>query len=399
MLESVGLLNSGLEDMVSTAWDIYSNWENAGQPAQEDYSTSLVNEFKNTFCRSMVKIHFMGLFDSVNSVGLIRDRMFPFTSRSAIVDHVRHAVSLDERRGKFKQVLFQPYSYYPHLTDLDYEECNDDDETSLFTRSINYIDSITSYVNRLFGRKPKKRIDDDCRCQDIKEVVFPGNHGDVGGGWQDDNTNQCLSNIPLRWMLSQAIKFDIKFKKHAIHQFDSSFPVVSSFLAFNHDMLAFSSQTCNLSADTNISRIVLPEHPIYGDNKSGRSSFLQTLFWWIIELLPIGIKIEDENGQWKRIYIPNIGRPRKLPPTIQIHWSVFYRLHYFQDYFPRNLPIDDLGEKFHLLIKSFKSKYNKTEIESYRELTVDKIKTDWNSGIWKKLPDELEEILAKNQDV
>lgn len=64
MIERVGLLDSGLEDLVGGIWSIYSAWEYAAQPSQPDYTTTLVDEFKSTFTRSTpTEIEFMGLFD------------------------------------------------------------------------------------------------------------------------------------------------------------------------------------------------------------------------------------------------------------------------------------------------------------------------------------------------
>lgn len=39
MIERVGLLCPGLEDIIPTAWNIYKNWEYAGQPASNDSNT------------------------------------------------------------------------------------------------------------------------------------------------------------------------------------------------------------------------------------------------------------------------------------------------------------------------------------------------------------------------
>ncbi|CAI4911137.1 ATV_HP_G0040910.mRNA.1.CDS.1 [Saccharomyces cerevisiae] len=123
MIERVGLLSKGLEEMVKMAWQIYEKWEYDSQPNELQYTSTLAEEFKKTFSRDYeVKIHFQGLFDSVNSVGILRDRLFPCTQRSNIVEHVRHCVSLDERRGKFKQLCFTPMPYIPKLFSLTY--CN-----------------------------------------------------------------------------------------------------------------------------------------------------------------------------------------------------------------------------------------------------------------------------------
>jgi hypothetical protein len=57
---------------------------------------------------SGIKVHFLGLFDTVNSISI-----FDFTHRKnslppevyGTANHIRHAVSVDERRVKFKVAL------------------------------------------------------------------------------------------------------------------------------------------------------------------------------------------------------------------------------------------------------------------------------------------------------
>src|ERR1043165_2235913 len=65
--------------------------------------------FRETFSRPVKPIRFLGLFDTVNSVpsfenAWMQRSKFPYTApRSAKV--IRHAVSIDERRAKFRQDL------------------------------------------------------------------------------------------------------------------------------------------------------------------------------------------------------------------------------------------------------------------------------------------------------
>lgn len=62
--------------------------------------------FKQTFSRS-VEIDFMGLWDTVSSVGVIHARTLPFTSSNATVRTFRHALSLDEHRSRFRPTLWE----------------------------------------------------------------------------------------------------------------------------------------------------------------------------------------------------------------------------------------------------------------------------------------------------
>lgn len=60
--------------------------------------------FKKAFSID-VDIEFVGVWDTVSSVGLI-PRTLPFTASNTSIKTFRHAVSLDEHRAKFKANLF-----------------------------------------------------------------------------------------------------------------------------------------------------------------------------------------------------------------------------------------------------------------------------------------------------
>ncbi|KAG1893572.1 uncharacterized protein F5891DRAFT_1258621 [Suillus fuscotomentosus] len=65
------------------------------------WASELAETFKSTFCRSHVHIHFIGVWDTVSSVGVVRGKTLPSTTDG---DHhmcyFRHALALDERRVK-----------------------------------------------------------------------------------------------------------------------------------------------------------------------------------------------------------------------------------------------------------------------------------------------------------
>jgi hypothetical protein len=81
-------------------------------PGEKTEKTKLLEfmcAFRETFSRPVKPIRFLGLFDTVNSVPAFENAWmqrskFPYTARSrALV--IRHAVSIDERRAKFRQDL------------------------------------------------------------------------------------------------------------------------------------------------------------------------------------------------------------------------------------------------------------------------------------------------------
>lgn len=183
MIQEIGLLSQGNEEMVRFAWDSFSDHKLNKQTTE---GNQFLHDFKDTFCRLGVKVHFLGLFDCVNSVADIQGAAehqgstehelsagdehateheeAPSQSKWP-AEHVRHAVSAHERR-----VLFLP---------------------SLFLLNPN---------------EPE-----DPR---IKEVYFAGNHGDVGGGWAYEKEDEkpapkfLLSDIALKWMVDEVTHLD-----------------------------------------------------------------------------------------------------------------------------------------------------------------------------------------------
>jgi uncharacterized protein (DUF2235 family) len=107
--------------------------------------------FKFTFCRDC-PLHFVGVWDTVSSVGWIWDPLkLPYTGQNPEMVNGRHAVSIDERRCYFR--------------------------------------------NNLWG--------DQLSGQNIKQVWFAGVHSDVGGSYAPAESG--LSQIALEWMLCEAV--------------------------------------------------------------------------------------------------------------------------------------------------------------------------------------------------
>lgn len=384
MIELVGLVNTGLEDMTLLAWNIYTSWEYQGQPIQERNKTAtMASEFKKTFSRANTRIFFMGLWDSVNSVGLLWDRIFPYTIRTSNVDHVRHAVSLDERRARFKQQLFQPTAS---------QETSANDSISYFQlmMTLSWAELLKYVIDTLTGlnKRPLSVIDD------LVEVYFPGNHGDVGGGWEPTLQDLFLSDVSLRWMLAQAVKFGVFFQKGSVSQWSLEFPTASSFLAYHHDVLTLMKKCPDSTPEKG-----LPETPIKRFNGRGDDKLFYTILWWILEFIPLFSTTEDELGHWKRVIGPNIGRNRVISQSSSLHWSVFYRLRYIKDYNPKNIPEASLAEQFLHLLQEF-SQFKYLDLQKYaQDLTIAKIRKDRQSNIWKMIPDELEEIIKNYPNI
>ncbi|KAJ6583965.1 hypothetical protein DFH09DRAFT_1433942 [Mycena vulgaris] len=149
MLHKVGLLPRDNQQQIPFAFKMYQNTSKSG--------LKLADGYKQTFCQE-VEVEFLGVWDTVASVGVIMGRSLPFTSSNTSIKTFRHAVSLDERR-----VRFQPYLWEPKEGD--------------------------SAV--LKG------------TTDVLEVYFSGCHADVGGGAVENGVARSLSDITLRWMVNQ----------------------------------------------------------------------------------------------------------------------------------------------------------------------------------------------------
>jgi uncharacterized protein (DUF2235 family) len=152
MLHSVGLLSDGNQGLIPYAIRMIK---------RKKIDFRIAGDFGKTFSEPLAcKPHFLGVWDTVSSVGWIYNAVrFPFTraTNNPDLNIVRHAVSIDERRAFFRQNLF-------------------------------------GAPNNL--------------AQDIKEVWFAGVHSDVGGSYPESESQ--LSQIALRWMLCEAERAGLK---------------------------------------------------------------------------------------------------------------------------------------------------------------------------------------------
>ncbi|KAJ2925185.1 hypothetical protein H1R20_g11920, partial [Candolleomyces eurysporus] len=92
MLYIVGLLPPNNSEQVSFAYTIFRR--------NDDFGRKQADDFKRAFSTT-VNIEFLGVWDTVGSVGFIPEKP-PFTTSTAFIKTYRHAMSLDERRAKFQ---------------------------------------------------------------------------------------------------------------------------------------------------------------------------------------------------------------------------------------------------------------------------------------------------------
>ncbi|CAI7678693.1 unnamed protein product [Penicillium pancosmium] len=114
MLDYIGLLEAGNEELVRFAWKTFAKWQQRSGDTEDEQTEKkrlfeYMKAFRETFSRPISRIRFMGLFDTVNSVprfenAWMQRSKFPYTARSS-ARVIRHAVGIDERRAKFRQDL------------------------------------------------------------------------------------------------------------------------------------------------------------------------------------------------------------------------------------------------------------------------------------------------------
>ncbi len=152
ILHAYGLIQGANENLFPYIWAMYrrqSGSMGAGEDADSGVWFRVAASFKASLARR-VPIHFIGVWDTVSSVGWFWDPVaLPYTAKNPSVVHGRHAVSIDERRAFFRQNLWRPH--------------ND---------------------------------------QDLQEVWFAGVHSDVGGGYPEEESG--LSKVAFEWMLHEA---------------------------------------------------------------------------------------------------------------------------------------------------------------------------------------------------
>lgn len=314
MIFRIGLLSKGNEEMVPFAYKSYQDFENGILQYNKVIKPGdWMDNFKHTFCRDEVRVHFLGLFDTVNSVGYFD---LPFTRKTYLPDveetaqHIRHAVAIDERRCKFKPALLH---------------------------------------QDVKGKNQKN-------TEDIKEVYFPGNHGDVGGGWAADGTEGAgedkdpvqLSDLALEWMIEELQELPAKDPEEK--------------LVFNGHVETF-LQNLHGKIDQAITADI---HDVLRFD-GGEPSWLKVIFWNILgeclpirpvrlcpaerraphswrftdvdgraEHIPFFKRLELIQGKWVSVtYPPNRGQTRDIPDGACFHESVKKR-HDKIKYEPKN---------------------------------------------------------------
>ena len=179
LLYHVGLLPRGSENLIPYALRLL-------RIARKD-NRKLGDQFRETFARQngspdrRFSVHFIGLWDTVSSVGWFWEpEKFRYSATNPGIAIVRHAISLDERRAFYRQNRFYPTNGTP---------------------------------------------------QDLQQLWFPGVHSDVGGGYADSNLGRCSFD----WILDEAVTAGLRIdpaRRNAVAP-----PITNPWLQKKHNSL------------------------------------------------------------------------------------------------------------------------------------------------------------------
>ncbi|KAK0211880.1 hypothetical protein IW262DRAFT_338292 [Armillaria fumosa] len=169
MIERLGLVFAGNTALIPLAYELYRNKHRGRKIRDQTEAEAFAANFKRTFSRK-VKVHFIGAWDTVSSVGFIRQRPLPLTTSASHICFFRQGLALDERRVKFLPEF---------LTD--------------------------GRIACSHSENPESNI-----ITNVKEVWFVGSHSDIGGSNERRHTFD-LTSVPLSWMEHEASEAGLRF--------------------------------------------------------------------------------------------------------------------------------------------------------------------------------------------
>ncbi|RDB16517.1 hypothetical protein Hypma_002728 [Hypsizygus marmoreus] len=327
MIHKVGLLPACNHQQIPFAYRMFTDVSELGWKQS--------NAFKKAFSVN-VKIEFIGVWDTVDSVGLIPRRL-PFTTSNTIVRTFRHAVALDEHRVKFKANLWnRPNNKEQKL----------DGRVPSDTHVVPHDDHLAKSINAKSLKQPnlrameRKYSEEQNVPTDIEEVWFSGCHCDVGGGSVENDTPHTLARIPLRWMVRECFKTNtgIIFTTSGLRSLglepSSLFPVVlprpGNLSAASTPIRTIPKSPPPPSIDLVLGSMSEEEHELLDATAPIFDQLSLAWFWWLLEYIPMRVRYQEADNTWTKEWKVNKGEGRHIPKqrkgVVKVHRSVRMRM-------------------------------------------------------------------------
>ncbi|CCM03505.1 uncharacterized protein FIBRA_05639 [Fibroporia radiculosa] len=357
MLHKVGLLPRHNYEQIPFAYKLYKR---TGAK-----NAALAAGFKQTFCRA-VPIEFVGVWDTVASVGTLISRTLPFIANNTGIKTFRHALALDEHRSKFRPSLYHSPEHFAksRKNPVKGKAVPRDDENEKVEvktvpatlgkmrkllkkrASIQRLSQGAEWGNisedlaelRWCGRSDtEKDMEKLASGTDVFEVWFAGCHCDIGGSAVPNETKLSLSDITLHWMMRQIAESQcgIVFDHDALVRARIPESVFRGMKGLSispslndtklHPMDASGSSTRHAgkqaSNSTGMDKLdklnaVEPMH----------DQLRQIPLWWILEVLPTTYNWQEPSGLWHTSWSIHRGQGRHLPPRPNFHVTVKERM-------------------------------------------------------------------------
>ncbi|KAI5998207.1 hypothetical protein EDD15DRAFT_2409048 [Pisolithus albus] len=334
MLHKVGLLPRSNHQQVPFAYKMYS------QDDREGWKQS--RAFKKAFSID-VNVEFVGVWDTVNSVGIVPRRL-PFTRANNKIRYFRHALSLDEHR-----VRFIP-SFCHQLPDTnDNEQEIRESKTPHSCEKKSYALHISHHEKgdpKAFHYECEElehRFSQSLTPTDVQEVWFTGCHRDVGGGAMENGTRHSLSRISLRWMIRECFKAKtgILFHRSDFQQIGMDPKTLYPHVRQRPPALTSASRTTSLllrKSEGDLSSPDIEGTGFVSEEQEDLADALTTIHdrlkawpvWWILEGLPQQLRYQrDEDNAWVTKISVNRGKGRRVPRQtagVDVHRTVKIRM-------------------------------------------------------------------------
>lgn len=198
MIKTVGLIWPGNDEQIPFAYELYADLRgrNAKKGRDESQIKPMTQRFRETFSRPDVKVHFLGAWDTVSSIGVIRGKSLPATDEfNDSICYFRHALALDERRVKFLPEYVCGGDTYRPRTAWSSAGKRSASGTGEGSAPTQVADKLTAGATSITPR--------------VKEVWFAGCHSDIGGG-STSNTELNNAAVPVLWMGNEAMVAGLK---------------------------------------------------------------------------------------------------------------------------------------------------------------------------------------------
>ncbi|KIM62348.1 hypothetical protein SCLCIDRAFT_1215226 [Scleroderma citrinum Foug A] len=330
MLHKVGLLPRCNNQQVPFAYRMYSQDDETGWEQSK--------AFKKAFSID-VDVEFVGVWDTVSSVGIIPRRL-PFTKANNKIRYFRHALSLDEHRARFMP------NFYNRSTAEEIALGVQKGEMPRSVKKRSYAVPMP-FHEKINGNGPhhqslqefERRYSESIVETDAEEVWFAGCHCDVGGGSVENGTRNTLARIPLRWMIRECFKTNsgVLFHGSMFKQIGLDpamlYPLVTERPPPVYGNAPERKPAAPEAAESD------PQSTFISEEEEDLADALSPIYdqlriswpWWILEVIPQKQQFQkDGDNKWDTEFRSNMGGGRHIPRQqrhgVKLHRSVKIRM-------------------------------------------------------------------------